>query len=135
MRPKPVILLAEDDDDFLLIIKLALQHAGFSGSLQAVQTAGDLILRVRDGEEPDLVVLDLHNAQNDWPSTLRALKGEGRHPGIPVYVFTTFRDLETRPLESFPGCVYLRKPMSFPEWCACMQEVLAKALAFPGGGW
>lgn len=130
MGLNPIILLGEDDEDFHLIMRLALEHAGFSGLLQTVRTAADLTLWLRDREVPALIIMDLHLPPNEWRATLRAVKEEKRYQVTPVYVFTTCRDRETRPLEPLPNCSYLQKPMSFEGWCACMEEILSKSLAW-----
>ena len=72
----PRILIVDDDPDMVELLRLALTEAGFS-----VRTAtdGQEALRKALRAPPDLVVLDLVPAGNEWFQRLRAASPQSSH--------------------------------------------------------
>lgn len=123
---KPLVLLAADDEDFLLIIELSLEHVGFAGRLQTVRSAADLTEWLRGGAIPALIILDLHCDQKELRDALTGLKANRSYESIPVVVLSTYASEGDMPLEVFPHHCYKQKPVTFEGWCACMEDILSK---------
>lgn len=123
--PQFLGVLAEDDEDFLMIMRLALEHAGFAGKLYLVKNYRSLMGYLQEREKPNLIVLDLKIAPDDWRTALRGLKGNERYKCIPVVVLTASTDPEDVDLcERYCGCSYIEKPSTFAAWTACMENLI-----------
>jgi len=126
LKPKGLILLAEDDDDHTLLISDALQEAGTQRRLE----------RVRDGEElmdylhqrgpykdaakaprPDLILLDLNLPKKDGWQVLKEIKKNPDFSAIPVVVLTSSNNEEDI-IASYVlgGNSFIRKPARFDEF-------------------
>jgi CheY-like chemotaxis protein len=73
--------------------------------------SGPEALAILAGWRPDLVMLDVVMAEMDGPATLRAIRAEPAHAGLPV-VFITARSQpdETRRLMSLGAAGVIPKP-------------------------
>jgi CheY-like chemotaxis protein len=126
---RPVIVLAEDDEDYLMIIKLAFEEAGFTGTLKIVNNTCDLMQYLESRKAPHLILLDLKSAPNDWRAALEELKSAKRYESIPVVVLTASNALEDiRLCERYVGCSLALKPMSFDDWKGFMGEIIRTGL-------
>jgi CheY-like chemotaxis protein len=108
-RPRPVVLLAEDDDDTRRVYGLILRHFGFdveeaSSGEQAIEIA-----RVR---RPSLVLMDIGLPGLDGWQTGRILRADPKTTRIPLIAFSARVDSTA----DLVGCVtfdgYIRKPVS-----------------------
>ncbi len=79
------ILVIEDDEDILELIKVNLTREGFT-----VLTAGDghVGLQLAQSRRPDLVVLDLMLPRLDGMEVCRQLKRDPRAAGVPIVMLT-----------------------------------------------
>jgi CheY-like chemotaxis protein len=108
-RGKPVVVLAEDNDDARRIYSLILRHYGYevvevtTGS-EAVQATRSLL--------PSLVLMDIGLPEMDGWQASRILKEDPATRGIPLIAFSaridSTSDLTARP--TFDG--YILKPVS-----------------------
>lgn len=82
---KPRILIVDDEQDLLTILKIGFEAAGFE------------VLTASDGEQgltlarkhiPDLVVLDLMLPRMDGYKVCRALKFDERYKRIPIFILS-----------------------------------------------
>lgn len=89
-RP-PVVVVAEDDDEFRALLASALRGDGHS-VLEACDAA-ELRDRLLTGPLPDLVVSDVRMPGESGLDVLRWLRREGSE--IPVVMITAFGDSET----------------------------------------
>lgn len=120
------ILLAEDNEDHVFLIKKAfsrIRSNGFKYTLHVVKDGEEVLKYVRrQGEyagepRPDLILLDLRMPRKDGFEVLRELKGEQRFRTIPVIVLTSSTD-ERDVIKSYSlgGNVYVTKPLRFEEF-------------------
>jgi two-component system cell cycle response regulator DivK len=105
---RPLVLVADDDDDSRALVADCLRHAGY-----AVAEARDGIATIERAREllPVAILLDLEMPVVDGCMAARTLKQDPATAGIPILAFTgsEARAYRTRALEA--GCeAFLDKP-------------------------
>lgn len=88
------ILVVEDNELVQMMVKLALEKAGYVVS--AATNGYDLLQQVTQGTPPDLIVLDVGLPDMDGRDLLAALKKDTRTEGIPVLVWSAGRNESDR---------------------------------------
>lgn len=127
-----LILIVDDDFDFLEINRHILERAGYR-----VQTAGDpdQALALMERERPDLVISDLMmTAIDSGFSFSRAIKENERWAGIPVIISTSvssalgldFRPKEDGDLAAMNVDAYFDKPLRADALLAKIEELLSR---------
>lgn len=121
---KPTVLVVEDEEDVLALIRYNLHKAGFR-----MLTAGDGLsaLRMARREMPDAVVLDLMLPEMSGEEVCRRLKAEVATAAIPVIMLTA----KARPEDRIAGLElgaddYLPKPFSPRELILRVQATLRR---------
>src|SRR6266853_4945715 len=117
-----IVLVADDDENDVLLLRRAFQKAGLSHT----------IVRVKDGEEvinylaavgangkpsPNLVLLDLKMPRLDGFDVLEWLRNRPERLAVPVVVFSSSvlpKDKEKA--ETLGALEYLVKPDNFDSW-------------------
>lgn len=92
---KPIILIAEDEDDLREMYTMALAHAGFE-VLQAINGHEVLDWLEKRYAEIDLLLLDIVMPGMDGFETLEKVKKDERFKKIPVVVSTNLDNDEDR---------------------------------------
>jgi two-component system, OmpR family, alkaline phosphatase synthesis response regulator PhoP len=117
VSPRPLVLVADDDPDILLLITLTLERDGYEvvatrDGLSAFETA---VARV-----PHLVLLDLMMPGIDGYEVTRRLRGERVTKDVPIVIVTAAAEESqaARALEAGADA-YMKKPFS-------PRELLAK---------
>jgi CheY-like chemotaxis protein len=106
---KARILIIEDNEDNLELIRLLLERGGFE-----VLAASDGVegLQVTQQEQPDLILLDLAMPEMDGWTVLDTLKADPETQGIPVVVVTAHAMLKDQLRAMAAGCDgYITKPI------------------------
>ncbi|MFL5796533.1 MAG: response regulator transcription factor [Actinomycetota bacterium] len=75
----PTVLIVDDEPDILVLLRLALQAAGYS---TAEATDGEEALRVIRDRTPDVVLLDIMMPVMDGWVTLERLQESEQHPPV-----------------------------------------------------
>jgi two-component system KDP operon response regulator KdpE len=88
------ILVVEDNELVQMMVKLALENAGYLVSGAA--NGYELLQQVTQGNPPDLIVLDVGLPDMDGRDLLAALKQDPRTTGIPVLVWSAGRNESDR---------------------------------------
>jgi len=93
-RPQPArILLVEDNAADVYLIQEALKEHEVASSLHVASDGRDavevLMQHVREGELPDLILLDLNMARLDGKGVLRTLRAMRDFDSVPVVIFTS----------------------------------------------
>ncbi|PKN67153.1 MAG: two-component system response regulator [Deltaproteobacteria bacterium HGW-Deltaproteobacteria-15] len=123
------ILLAEDDEDFRVVIRYALELAGFAGNIDLVSNYRGLFGYLEEREKPSLIILDLQTSPEDWRAALQELKSRNRYKDIPVVVLAASDQPEDVELfEKYRRCSYIQKPATFEDWRARMEKVIRNNL-------
>jgi two-component system alkaline phosphatase synthesis response regulator PhoP len=130
-RVRKRILIVDDAEDVLVMLKYNLEREGFQ------------VLAARTGEEalekarmlPDLIILDVVLPQIDGWDVARQLKHDQRTEGIPIF-FVTARDAEVDEIIGLElGAVdYLKKPISIGIFLARVRAAMRNLENSPGRG-
>jgi DNA-binding response OmpR family regulator len=123
MAEKPVILLVDDDPQFLDLYTLRLNQAGFQ-VLQAKN--GKEGLELAKSQKPDLILLDVLMPVMDGAETLVALKGEETTKNIPILILTGLEDsAEDIKFAQESGAVdFINKTVDFKDLLKKIKEIL-----------
>ncbi len=115
------ILLVEDEASLREMFRRSLEDIGqvvvdIQDGAQVLETALGLL--------PDLIILDICLPNlNGW-DVLQALKANDETTNIPIIVCTASDDSQRA--ADLGAAIYLQKPFSSDELCACVQELLLK---------
>jgi CheY-like chemotaxis protein len=130
-RVGPVdVLLVEDDDGDILMIREAFEHGRVRNRLHVVND-GERALRFlrREGEyadapRPSLVLLDLNLPRRDGSEVLAELKGDPDLMVIPVVVLTT-SEAEEDILRSYRlhANAYVTKPVDYDRFVEAVRHI------------
>ena len=122
--PKPLILVADDDEDILQMVAFRLERSGYT------------VVRARDGEEalqaarenvPDLAVLDVRMPKLDGYEVTRALRAEEATRRMPIILLTAkVQDGDVQRGFEAGADDYVRKPFSPQELRSRVQAILGR---------
>jgi CheY-like chemotaxis protein len=130
-QPPIRVLLAEDDDDHVLLLQRALRN--YPREVQ--------ILVARDGQEavellrtqssrPDLILLDINMPKLTGLEVLRAVKGDVELSAIPAVMLTTSAREEDRTASLTGGANdYIIKPVNFRKFSESLFQLLDRFFA------
>jgi CheY-like chemotaxis protein len=120
VSPRPLVLVADDDPDILLLITLTLERDGYEvvaakDGLSALQAAVEHV--------PHLVLLDLMMPGLDGYEVARRLRGEPTTKDLPIVIVTAAAEESQAAWALEAGAdAYMKKPFS-------PRELLAKTAA------
>ena len=122
-KPKPLILIVEDDADLAALISEQLEAAGM---LTQVYHRAANVGRFLANNFANLLLLDLNLPDGSGFSIVENLKKE--NIDVPI-IFLTGNDSETDKVKGLElgGDDYITKPFSFPELIARIHAVLRRA--------
>jgi CheY-like chemotaxis protein len=121
-RNRGAILIAEDDEEDLLLIREALKECQFNGSIRSVKDGEELMdCLLRRGKyrearppRPALILLDLRMPRKDGHEALQEIRSDPELRPIPVVVLTTSRATEDiRRSYALGANSYIVKPDDF----------------------
>ncbi len=119
----PVLLIADDDEDILMLVQLRLSRSGFE---VIVARDGEEALRLAREHRPDLVVLDWMMPKASGVEVLRELRADVETAEIPVVLLTarvSATDIEEGVAAGADD--YIVKPFSPQELAVRVQAILA----------
>jgi DNA-binding response OmpR family regulator len=119
----PVLLVADDDEDILMLVQLRLSRSGYE---VVVARDGEEALRLTREKQPDLAVLDWMMPKASGLEVLRAIRADAATREIPV-VLLTARASEADIQEGLDAGAddYIAKPFSPQELAARIEVILA----------
>jgi len=128
-----VVLLAEDDEDDVLLIRDAFAESGISIELHSVLDGEELLeylfrrSKYEDSHlspEPSLILLDLNMPRKDGREVLAEIKAHPVLRQIPVVVLTTSREsLDIQQCYKMGASSYVAKPNSFNDLVDVLKTV------------
>lgn len=121
---KRTILVVDDDLDLRDTVCTALADEGYDTA--AASNGTDALERLRAGETPDLIILDLMMPGMDGWAFREEQKRDPRLSPIPVLVISASRRLDEPALDAR----YLRKPMDLD----ALLSVVSEMIGSPGRG-
>jgi two-component system, OmpR family, response regulator MtrA len=118
----PVLLVADDDEDVLMLVQLRLSRSGYE---VVVARDGEEALRLVREKQPDLAVLDWMMPKASGLEVLRALRADEETASIPVLMLTaraSASDIEQGLAAGADD--YIAKPFSPQELATRVQSIL-----------
>jgi len=119
-----LILIVEDNDKNLKLVRDVLQVKGFS-TIEA-GTAEDGI-KLAAERKPDLILMDIHLPGMNGIDALKVLRGDAATSKIPVIAVTASVMQQDRKLiteAGFDG--YVGKPINLKEFLDAVRDILAR---------
>ncbi|MBM3254028.1 MAG: response regulator [Candidatus Omnitrophica bacterium] len=124
MSEKNKILLVDDEEDILELVKIRLEANGYE-----VTTAkdGQEGLNLARSIKPDLIILDLMLPKMDGYKVCRILKFDARYKDIPIILFTARSKEEDKKTGFITGAdAYIIKPFEPNVLLDRIRELLSK---------
>jgi two-component system, OmpR family, response regulator MtrA len=119
----PVLLVADDDEDILMLVQLRLARSGYD---VVVARDGEEALRLARERQPDLAVLDWMMPKASGLEVLRSIRADAQTASIPVVMLTaraSEQDIEQGIAAGADD--YIAKPFSPQELASRVQTILA----------
>ena len=122
MNDEPLILIADDDEDIVALVKIRLERAGYR---VATARNGEEALELARREAPSLAVLDAMMPRLDGYGVLEALRGDPALAATPVVMLSArvHADDIGRGLEAGAD-EYLAKPFRSERLLEVVHELL-----------
>jgi CheY-like chemotaxis protein len=129
MKDRPIeILLAEDNDDDIVMIREAFEGSKLTLQLNVVRNGQEALdyLRqrgtYRNAPRPGLVLLDINMPVRDGFEVLDDIKGDPRLAMLPVVMLTS-SEREDDIVRAYSGgaCSYIAKPLTLDEFQSVIQ--------------
>lgn len=115
----PKILIVDDDQDVVRILKDHLQHAGYDISVAVDGVEG---VRKATDENPDLILLDVMMPHMDGLTALQNLNFDNQTERIPVIVITAKGPQMKDVFKMEGAAAYVTKPFVFKELLQLIQQ-------------
>jgi CheY-like chemotaxis protein len=118
------VLLVEDDPGDVVLIQEAFEHNKVRNRLHVVGDGVEAMRFLRDGERPDLILLDLNLPRKDGREVLEEIKTDPALRSIPVVVLTTSK-AEEDILRSYDlhANAYVTKPVDFTRFIEVVRQI------------
>ncbi len=125
----PAVLIAEDEPDIQLLLKLTMQHAGHT--CRAADD-GQAALEAAQAEKPDLIILDVNMPRLNGYDACRKMRADENLAKVPV-IFLSVRGAPHEITAGFEvgATEYLVKPFAPEQLLKVVGETLAKAAPKP----
>jgi DNA-binding response OmpR family regulator len=123
-RERPLVLVAEDDEDILALVVFRLEQANYD---VACATNGAEALTLARERIPDLAILDVMMPKLDGYEVTRQIRAYDETRGMPVILLTA-RVQEADVTRGFEAGAddYIKKPFSPQELRARVQSILGR---------
>ena len=119
----PLILVADDEEDILLLIRMVLEEEGYE---VATAPDGAQALRLANQRRPDLCVLDVMMPEVDGYDVARVLKRDEELREIPVILLTARTEPENVARGREAGAdEYIAKPFVLEEFQEAVRALLS----------
>jgi DNA-binding response OmpR family regulator len=124
----PKILVVEDQQSVVAIVRYHLESAGMEGFFAADVQDG---WRLLTAEAPDAAVIDIGLPGADGWTLIEKLRGDDRFESLPVVVLTGLIEPEIVRRAGSLGCEYLSKPFAASALLGKIRDGLAPRPAAP----
>jgi CheY-like chemotaxis protein len=105
----PLILVVDDNDAGLLLVRTVLELDGFR--IDSAASAEEVLVRLK-ARTPDLILMDVQLPGQDGLSLTRQLKADPGTAGIPIVALTAHAMAGDREQALAAGCIgYMSKPI------------------------
>ena len=128
---KPLhILIVEDNDADVLLVREALKHSGLRFQLTHVLDGEQAILWLRSvgadptTTSPNLVILDLNIPKRDGWEVLSELRSIGEFRSTPIVILSSSGNPDDQArAENLPAVIYIRKPSTLDDFMSVGREI------------
>ena len=117
---KPVVLVVDDDEDILVLLKRALSSQGYN---PAVSPNGENIMDIITQSHPDMILLDIHMKGIDGGTVCQLLKTNQTTADIPVLMVSAHEDIATITRQCGADG-YIKKPFEPATFRQAIQQLL-----------
>jgi DNA-binding response OmpR family regulator len=125
MNDRPVVVVAEDDEDILRLVATRLDRDGY----EVVQTrdGAQALAAVRE-RKPELALLDVSMPALDGLEVLARIRGDEQLAGTRVVLLTAMaQEHDVRRAFEAGADGYVRKPFGLAELSATVADVLGRS--------
>ncbi|MFL5965935.1 MAG: PleD family two-component system response regulator [Gaiellaceae bacterium] len=127
MSERPLVVVADDEEDILMLVDATLRAAGFD--VMRAQTGVQALELVR-AHAPRLAVLDVSMPELDGLEVLQRLRGDEATASLPIVLLSALaQESDVARGYELGASKYLRKPFRPSELIAIARELAAQ----PGG--
>jgi len=126
-EPRPIrVLVAEDDEDHVLLLRRALRYYHRPVDLIVARDGQEAVERLHGSEaRPDLILLDINMPMLSGLEVLRIVKSERALMPIPTVILTTSAREEDREASFERGADdFITKPVNFRRFYGSLIELL-----------
>jgi two-component system, OmpR family, response regulator MprA len=128
VRDRPVVLVAEDDDDIRELLTFGLRREGYR---VAAASDGLDALRAITAEQPDLVLLDITMPRLDGRAVCRILRAKGSEAPAVIFLTAAARTAERVAGLDLGAMDYVTKPFDPAELMARVRAALRTVRRLP----
>ena len=121
-RPRPRVLIVEDNEDTREVYEWSLRAAGWQ--VDVARDGLEALLKVA-ATEPDVIVMDLTLPVFDGVTATRRLKGDPHTAHIPVVACTAFRQEYLAEMQDVGFDAVVPKPCSGEELTEVLERLVA----------
>lgn len=126
MTDIPLILVADDDPDILVITKLRLKASGFE--VISAEDGEEVLVKV-DEHRPDLLLLDNMMPVMDGYETCSKLRSDPIHADLPIIIFSAGdREVSARTASQVGATSYIAKPFNAKDLLSTISDALQTAI-------
>lgn len=123
MTARPLVLVADDNEDILGLVTAILERSGYD--VVAVSDGAQALASV-DERQPDLAVLDITMPEIDGLEVLRRLRADTRTSGLPVVLLSAqAQEADVDRGFATGASAYLKKPFSPRELTERVADLLS----------
>lgn len=116
------ILVIDDDETILDVVKIVLQEAGFSVTTAVNSKA---IVRITSQNKPDLILLDVLLSGEDGTEVCKVLKADKKTQGIPVIMLSAHSNA-SKVSKACGADGFLAKPFDIDDLIKNVKQMLKK---------
>lgn len=121
-----VILLAEDDEGDVFLLRRAFERNGFQPRLLVARDGKEALATLESAPRVDLLLTDLKMPVMNGLELLRDVKARARFEGLRCAVLTSSGERRDREAaERLRVDAYLEKPMSSEQWAPVIERLRA----------
>jgi CheY-like chemotaxis protein len=125
MSKQARVLVADDDEDILTLVKAVLERAGHE--VIAVQDGAQALASLQS-QEPDLAVLDISMPELDGLEVLRRVRDDHGIRALPVILLTAkAQEADVERGYAAGASAYVKKPFSPRELAERVESLLAQS--------
>ena len=117
------VVLVEDNEGDVYLVRLALREAGFPQDLTVFRDGADAIAAFRNARStanetlPDLLLVDLNLPRLGGNDLVEILRTDPAFDGVPVILMSSSSSPEDRARANrFAKCIYALKPSNLPDF-------------------